>query len=285
MHRSIQFPALRTRTAGILLLCLLAWSAGLPAAAEEPALTSTEDAQPGTSFMQLLLADFKDTALAPAHWHGREWGLFSLSVAGVAAVSLADRPIRDSELHDNNHLANAIADDFEPLGSYPAFGVLGAFYLGGLLGHDERAKAVGEDGLISLLISDGVVTSALKLVAGRRRPRDTGHTYDFNPFHGGASFPSGHATQAFAVASVIAYNYDSPWIKGVAYGSAALVGFARIHHEAHWVSDVTAGGLLGTVIGRTVTAHNRARRSTHHVAVVPLAGPHRETGIGAVLTF
>jgi len=252
---------------------------------DQPAPLKTEEGQPGTSFMQLLLADFKDTVGAPLHWQGREWGLFSLSVAGVAAVSLADRPIRDSELHDNNRFANTVADNIEPLGSYAAFGVLGAFYLGGLAGHDDRAKAVAEDGLISILIADGVVTSALKFVAGRRRPRDTGRTYDFNPFHGGASFPSGHATQAFAVASVIAYEYDSPWIKGAAYGSAALVGFARVHHQAHWVSDVVAGGLIGTVVGRTVAAHNRARRSTHHVAVVPLSGPHGETGLGAVVSF
>jgi hypothetical protein len=291
--RSLLPPALRARTAGLLLCLLLPWSAGLPLAAEEPApaaaspaAASDESSHLGSSFGQLLLADFKDTVEAPVHWQKQQWGLFSLSVLGVGAVALADGRIRDSERHDNNRIANDLARDFEPLGSTGTFGVLGAFYLGGLLGHDDRAQAVAEDGLISLVIAGGVFTTALKFVAGRARPRNTTRTYDFNPFRGGASFPSGHSTQAFAVASVVAYEYDSPWIKGAAYGSAALVAFARVHHQAHFASDVTAGALIGTAVGRTVASHNRKRRSRSHlVGVVPISGPHQETGLATLFSF
>jgi membrane-associated phospholipid phosphatase len=275
----------------LVLAAVFGLLAVLPGAAEElqkPGETpppSADSGSPGTSFFQLLLADGRATVLAPAHWNGRDWGLFSLSVAGVAAASLADGRVRSSELHDHNRFANAVADDFEPLGSYASFGVLGAFYLGGLAAHDDRARAVGEDGLIAVLISGGVVTSGLKLLAGRQRPRATSRTYDFHPFQGGASFPSGHATQAFAVASVIAYDYDSPWIRGAAYGSAALVGFARIHHQAHFLSDVVAGGLIGTAVGRTVAANGRARRASHHLTFVPVAGPRGEAGVGLALAF
>src|SRR5206468_489847 len=148
------------------------------------------------------------------------------------------------------------ASDFEPLGEAGAFGVLGAFYVAGLAGHSERARSVGEDGLISSLIAGGIITPALKLAAGRVRPRDTDKTFEFKPFSGSSSFPSGHSTEAFAVASVIATHYDAPWVQVVSYGSAALVGFARVHHQAHFLSDVTAGAIIGTVTGRTVVHRN-----------------------------
>ena len=58
-----------------------------------------------------------------------------------------------------------------------------------------------------------------------RQPRER----IFHPFpNSERSFPSGEATQAFAVASVIAAHYDGLWIKISSYSIASLVGMARI---------------------------------------------------------
>jgi len=263
-----------TRTAGFFLIVALL----MPAAggAQEPA-------PQGPSFPRLMLIDLRDVVGAPLSWRGRQWGLFSLAVAGVGAASLLDDQVRDREQHDHSHLADQIADDFEPLGSYGAFGVLGSFYLAGLVRHDPRARSVAEDGLAASLIAGGIITPALKSALGRRRPRDTDKTFDFSPFSGNSSFPSGHATEAFAVASVIASRYDAGWVKGAAYGSAALVGFARIHHQAHFLSDVTAGALIGTAVGRAVVRIDR--REHARAAVVPFAGPQGQPGLVLSLTF
>jgi hypothetical protein len=284
MKRSIVTSAPRHRTAGFLLLSLLLWSAAgaVPLAAQTP---DSQGAPEGRwpSYGRLLLGDLQDTVGAPLHWQTREWELFSLSVAGIGVVSLADGRVRDSERHNHSAFADNISRDFEPLGAGGAFGVLGAFYLESLVRHDDRARAVAEDGLAASLIAGGLITPAVKYVAGRNRPRDAARTYDFKPFSGQSSFPSGHTTEAFAVASVVAYEYDSPWVKTLAYGSATLVGYARIHHQAHFLSDVTAGALIGTVVGHTVAARNHERR--YHLAFVPVAGPRQETGVGAVLSF
>ena len=91
---------------------------------------------------------------------------------------------------------------------------------------------------------------------GRSRP-STGHgDSHFRPFGGSYSFPSGHTTQAFAVATVIAEHYDSPWVKVASYGLASAVGFARINNNSHWMSDVVAGAAIGFFVGETVVHLN-----------------------------
>src|SRR5262249_31293111 len=81
------------------------------------------------------------------------------------------------------------------------------------------------------------------------------------------SFPSGHATGAFAFASVIASHYDSIWVDVTSYGIAGLVGAARIEQDAHWTSDVVAGALIGGLIGHHLVEFNRKLRESG----IPLA--------------
>ncbi len=145
----------------------------------------------------LVLTDVRDVLEAPLDWKAPQWERFSLGVAGVGVAALLDGTVRDAERRDHSPLADQVAKDFEPLGNAAAFGVLSAFYLGGLIADDPRAKAVGEDGLIASLIAGGIITPALKLASGRTRPRDATQTFEFKPFSGASSFPSGHTTEAF----------------------------------------------------------------------------------------
>jgi hypothetical protein len=69
----------------------------------------------------------------------------------------------------------------------------------------------------------------------------------------------------------------------VSYGSATLVGFARIHHQAHFLSDVTAGALIGIVTGRAVVHRNDEER--RRLAFTPILGPHAEPGMAMSFSF
>jgi hypothetical protein len=273
-------------------VCLLAAAilGSAPAIAQAPDASSPTDARSASapavtarSLPHLVLVDLRDVLGAPLDWKAPQWGRFSLAVAGVGAAALLDRRVRDWESHDHNHRVDQIAQDFEPLGSGGAFVVLGTFYLEGLLRNDSKARSVAEDGLIASLISGGIITPALKYVTGRSRPHDATRTFDFHVLGGKSSFPSGHTTEAFTLASVIATEYDSGWIKGVAYGSAVLVGFARIHHQAHFFSDVTAGAVIGTAVGRAVVHRNREER--RRLQIAPLVGPRNQPGLGVSLSF
>jgi undecaprenyl-diphosphatase len=66
------------------------------------------------------------------------------------------------------------------------------------------------------------------------------------------SFPSGHATTAFAAATAVALL--CPRLRGPVLGIAALVAISRIYLGVHFVLDVVAGAVLGAAIGLVTAA-------------------------------
>lgn len=66
----------------------------------------------------------------------------------------------------------------------------------------------------------------------------------------GKSFPSGHTSQAFFMATLLSnYLQVGPMLGGLIYGIATIVGFTRIYVGAHYPRDVMAGAILGSVWG------------------------------------
>jgi PAP2 superfamily protein len=157
------------------------------------------------------------------------------------------------------------AQGFSFIGNTGAGAVLiGTGYLVGRWSHNDRLSEASSLSAEALL-SAGLYSSALKLLTGRPRPSggSQGKLFDYNPDQGqnGKSFPSGHATGAFAVATVFAHVYsDHRWVSWVAYSTAALVGASRVALNRHFPSDVIVGGLLGNSIGRMVVAHEQESR-------------------------
>lgn len=80
-------------------------------------------------------------------------------------------------------------------------------------------------------------TYSLKHIACERRPDGSDDK----------SFPSGHATFAFAGASVLHHEYGhlSPWVTVGAYSFATLVAARRIAADRHYLHDVCAGAAIG----------------------------------------
>ncbi len=65
-----------------------------------------------------------------------------------------------------------------------------------------------------------------------------------------ASFPSGHATQAFAAAAAIVWLVPS--LRVPALVLAALVAASRVVLGVHYASDVIVGALVGLAVGTGV---------------------------------
>jgi membrane-associated phospholipid phosphatase len=121
-------------------------------------------------------------------------------------------------------------------------GVVGGAAIFGLATGSDLAKTISTDAGEAVLVS-GLFTEIGKETTGRHRPREGDGPFSFHPFSGAASFPSGHTTTAFALASAVSEDLgNNPWIAVPAYGLAALVGFSRTRANAHFASDVLIGG-------------------------------------------
>ncbi len=99
---------------------------------------------------------------------------------------------------------------------------------------------------VAALAAD-VVSRLLKERIGRERP-PLRHPDPEPLVHvpGSTSFPSGHATVAFACAAVLARA--APRLALPLYALAALVAWSRVHVGVHYPLDVAAGGALGLAL-------------------------------------
>ena len=201
-------------------------------------------------------------ATAPARWESEEWknlGWISLAVASTAMV--IDAPLRDEmrrQPRDNSFMLH-----IERFGAEYSLAVVGGFYLAGSLADNDTAALVARDSLTASIIASGLITPALKIVTGRSRPYENAGEFNFQGLGASmrnSSFPSGHTTEAFALASVISAHYEETWIKSSAYAVASLVGIARTYHDAHFASDVLAGAFIGNWVGQSVVARNQSKR-------------------------
>jgi len=228
----------------------------------------------GMPVWKLFVVDARSIFTAPAHWTGHDWAVFGIGAATIAGLTLADKHLRTEALRGDAPLETTLANDFRYFGNYATFSLLGAFYIGGRIGHDNKAQETALDGLVASVLAGGIIAGVLKEVTGRYRPSTHKGVYSFRPFSGNASFPSGESTEAFAAGSVIAAQYPHLWVEIAAYGTASLVAFARMREDGHWASDVVAGALLGTTVGRAVVHLNKRLRA--RVSVAPLLAPRAQ---------
>ena len=273
------------RTEGLLpalsVLLLATACATSPAVRTEPTAVSDSvptPTAPAASLPTLLQNDVVEIATAPLRWERSDWLKLGIGVAAVGGIALIDHDLRESVDGGSSDTTRSLAKAVGPLGAEYSFGVLGGFFLAGKLFDDEKSLNVAEDGLAASLIAAGAITPLMKAAFGRRRPSQTRGTVEFG--QGGASFPSGHTTQAFAVASVVASHYDSIWVKVGAYTLAGLVGWSRMEEKAHYASDVVAGALIGIVVGTAVVRLHESQR--FRISAAPTVN---RGSAGVALTF
>ena len=142
-------------------------------------------------------------------------------------------------------------------------GLLLGTYVAGQVGHDRGLAEIGFHGGEAIFLSE-LVTGVLKIAVGRSRPTiSPDDPYKFHPGAGlghddQGSFPSAHATAAFALAAVLSAEsarwwHHAGWVGPVAYGAAGTAGLARVYLGKHWLSDVLAGAGIGIAGGLLVT--------------------------------
>lgn len=242
--------ASRSRVAAVLGAALLTVPlAARPLAAQEPAF------RPDTT----PLFSTADLALA----------------VGLVGAQLLFYPIDDdvrAEVQGRKSPATGdVARVAEPLGRPHLWLAASAgTFLVGKLARQDRAADLGLHVFLSVGVAQAV-TGGLKAVAGRWRPRverGDGVILFHDPYgwrlfagaddDGRRAYPSGHTSAAFAAATALSEDVGgpTPWI---AYPLATAVAWSRLHDDAHWVSDVTMGALVGIFSARTVVRYGHRR--------------------------
>lgn len=221
-------------------------------------------------FASNFLLDQKDIWSSPfqidktsAKW----WILTGLGTAGLIG---ADHPLAQA-LPARGTALNLGKNASRAGQWYTVVPAAGAFYLSGAAFHDQKLMETGALGLEAVASAD-LVTTIFKFSARRERPNEGDHGGHFEK--GGSSFPSGHSTQAWALAAVIADEYGNhKWVPYASYGYAALVSASRLLAQDHFSSDVFVGGAIGFFIGRYVVRTHEAHRDHLKVRRSKLLSP------------
>ena len=212
-------------------------------------------------FASNILLDQKAIWTSPFHINGSSAGWWIFTGLGTAALLGADHHISQSLPFSGTSVAfgNAASRAGQWYFVFPAAGISLAL---GAVTHNEKLEETGALALQALVNAD-IVANVLKVSARRARPGDGDHGGHFEA--GGSSFPSGHSTQAWALATVLATEYgDHKWIPYVSYGYATLVSVSRVMAQEHFTSDVFVGGAIGFFIGRYVVRTQHAHQQHLH---------------------
>lgn len=163
----------------------------------------------------------------------------------IALATTLDEPAQEYTQSHRTETKDDVADVFRTFGEKEVFlpVALGPLAIGVLSGNDDLIRAGGR--IAMSLATAGVVTNVLKLAVGRTRPSQTDNAYEFAPFSGGASWPSGHTSAAFAMAASVGDEIGSTPVSIALYTAAGLTGWSRINDNRHWFSDVLAGAVIG----------------------------------------
>jgi len=176
-----------------------------------------------------------------------------LATTGIAMVF--DKKLLNT-IHDpHDAFGRSVSDFGNALGNgvyvYPT--LLAASIVGKVMG-SRGVYGVSSRALKSTLLA-GVSVVVLKSLIGRERPFLHDDPFKFHPFNlhdSTNSFPSGHTTVAFALATSFAREIKGTWDDVLFYAMATTTAYARMHDNRHWMSDVVFGAGVGILSTRFI---------------------------------
>lgn len=270
----------------LLFFCLIYSNIVSAQYSAEP--TKLKEYETSGAYLGSYFIDGMDIARAPFHWDQKEWIIAGSSLATASMIYLFfDDDIRSAFQTNRSSFSNNLSRNFiEPFGSGKySLPLLGMLYLYGEIENHPRSKTIALNGVKTFVISAAFAT-VLKQIGKRHRPYQE---YEGNsrawagPFGDSeyTSFPSGHTTVSFAMASYISSAYkDKAWVGITSYTLATLVGLSRINDDEHWASDVFVGAVLGYAIGQTVFNNSLEK---YNIQVLPIS--HSGLGITLIKTI
>jgi membrane-associated phospholipid phosphatase len=131
---------------------------------------------------------------------------------------------------------------------YLVVGIPATITIAGYIAKDKKLTANGWE-TIKVVTTDVIITAILKCAVNRERPFNKYPEFITNKTHKDikdASFPSGHTSTAFALATSLSLKYPKWYVIAPSFAFAGTVGYSRMELGAHYPSDVLAGALIGS---------------------------------------
>jgi hypothetical protein len=230
---------------------------------------------------------FSDTigmAVAPVHWTQSDWEKAAGFTLILGGLIVADESIDHAAQRNRGDFTNHVADATTSFGGGNGTQAAVVAIAAGLVFKSPWLRDTGREALEASILTALVENLVLKPLFGRERPNQDNGAHDFDFASSNTSFPSGHTTQAFAIASVVAARSNGWVVPTVAYTLASMVAFDRVNDHVHWASDVFAGAAFGTVVGKYIV-HKHEREAVGQPAKTSLDVVPIRNGLAARLSF
>lgn len=212
----------------------------------------------------------------------KEAGTFLLAGIGIAGISAHDT--YSSNLLQTKFSNSDYLTITNEAGTFKYMAPISAAVFGtSLLTDNYKLQNAAFTSLQSIIYTNFTVNSA-KFIFARERPDHYEGPYDFEFFEANAtSFPSGHTSTAFALVV--------PWVvyypNAFTYSLMALpvsTAIARVSKGRHWMSDVTAGALIGAYWGYKLSKRHLNITNQDNIDVTPFFG-NNSGGLSLKVTF
>ncbi len=211
-----------------------------------------------------MMHSAKDLYSAPMKWTVTDYSFAAITFSAFSLAYSNDKTIMDFVQNNKGDFSYKMAFVGEKFGN--------GIYVGGLYSaaalitlispDNETYKAFYKQGFSSAFYTSAIIMG-LKHIIQRKRPFMAKHPYEFGSvwnkphYH---SLPSGHTAMAFNLASMIDMHTEKRIWGILAYSMAGLTAWSRVHDQKHWFSDVILGGVIGTVVSRSVINSYKKRK-------------------------
>jgi hypothetical protein len=215
------------------------------------------------------LEDAKLYFTAPLRWDQRAWLEFGGTLVVLGIAHQYDDDIREHFVSNSSDALSGKDSNSASDALPAAILVAGTWIFAGVLDDAGGYRELGS--MLEATVLSAASTEILKYAVGRQRPNETADPDQW--FSGGDSFPSLHATAAFAIGTVFAESGDDRyrWLRRiVGYGVAGATAYGRVEHNAHWTTDVLAGAALGLSTARFTMQRRDSTPSSSSAMLVPV---------------
>ncbi len=197
---------------------------------------------------------------SPAKFSGKDWLITGSVLTATGLAFFADEDVREFWQRNQSSSASDILQIGAIYGNAGfAAALAGSVYIGGKLFKDPETAATGRM-LIEGVFYAGLTNTIVKVVTGRSRPYEEQGPYFFKAFQFSEphiSFPSGHATMAFTLSTILSERFKNIFATVGLYALASTTFVERMYSDKHWLSDCILGAATGFFTGFSVVKSDR----------------------------